>query len=127
MPTQTFKTSEAEIAAYGRASKASGMSKSVWIRFVLAVASGVPFLLETKIEIPDHEAVSHTSNAELTQSFKVTSEEMDAYKIAALAAIQKRSVWVRLILAAASGLSDIPSQMARVANVQNKPVTDGEW
>jgi hypothetical protein len=128
MATQTFKTSADEIAAYERAARASGLGKSEWMRLVLAVAAGV----RVHLEGPLAQGVSSKkpkkgSDADLTQSFKVSDAEIEAYMKAAAAAFQKRSVWVRQVLAAASGISDWPAQMARLATVQNKPVDDGEW
>jgi hypothetical protein len=133
MQTQTFKTTGAEIAAYERAAHASGLSKSAWIRVVLGVAAniGSPLLegpLSPGIDLEDlKEAFGSEEARDMTQSFKTSDIEVQAYRVAASAAFQRRSAWIRMVLAAASGLSDLPSQMARISTVQNKPVTDGEW
>lgn len=128
MATQTFKTTSMEIDAYERAARASGLGKSQWIRIVLAVAAGVPLLESPELApTPSKKEPQEESNVPLTQSFKASDSEVCAYKRAAEAAFHKRSVWIRMVLAAASGLSDLPAQMARLACVQNKPVEDGEW
>jgi hypothetical protein len=100
---------------------------------VLGVAAniGSPLLegpLSPGIDLEDlKEAFGSEEARDMTQSFKTSDIEVQAYRVAASAAFQRRSAWIRMVLAAASGLSDLPSQMARISTVQNKPVTDGEW
>lgn len=60
-------------------------------------------------------------------SFKLPESHLKAYDRAAEAAGMSRSEWVRLILDAASGVSDLPAQMARIKEHVNKPVDDGKW
>lgn len=60
-------------------------------------------------------------------SIRVSRESREAYDRAAMAAGLSRTEWIRLVLDAASGQSDLPSQMMRILNIQNKSVEDGEW
>jgi len=132
MVPQTFKASSVEVAAYDRAARASGMSKSDWIRTVLSVAAGYPISHETiapvKMGSAREAAKIRDDEGDLsTQSFKVSDREIEVYEKASTSVGMKLRPWIRLILASASGVYDLPAQMARVANIQNKPVRDGEW
>lgn len=60
-------------------------------------------------------------------SFRVTGDARKAYERAAEAAGLSVSEWVRLVLDAASGASELPEQLTRVIKYQPKPVRDGKW
>lgn len=64
---------------------------------------------------------------ETTISIRAVEAERDAYEKAAKAACMSRHAWMKMILNAASGVSDLPNQMMRVIEVQQLPVRDGQW
>ena len=60
-------------------------------------------------------------------TFKTTEKAREAYDKAAESVNMDRSTWVRTMLDAAAGVSDLPDQMMKIIKVQNKPVKDGKW
>jgi antitoxin component of RelBE/YafQ-DinJ toxin-antitoxin module len=60
-------------------------------------------------------------------SFRLSDEVLAAYDRAAAAAGMSRHRWIRTVLDAASGHSELPSQLARVVEFTPRPVRDGQW
>lgn len=60
-------------------------------------------------------------------SIKLGAETLAAYDRAAAAAGMSRHRWIRTVLDAASGASELPAQLTRVIEFTPKPVRDGKW
>lgn len=60
-------------------------------------------------------------------TFKASEKARDVYDKAAESVNMDRSTWIRTVLDAAAGVSNLPDQMMRIIQVQSKPVRDGKW
>lgn len=60
-------------------------------------------------------------------SIRVSEEAVEAYRKAAEKAGLSTSEWVRLVLDAAAGVSELPKQLMRVVEFKPRKVRDGDW